>query len=337
MKWTLKQRCVVVLGLSTATAALCGWLRTPAEEVASREPSRARTQTRTVSAAAPALSAHKAEFHADQKEKRIRRMLERLVATLPQKDLLDRSAYFSQQVESLADEDVPLMLARLDETLRQSEFGVLLLRRWTQSDPLAAGTWALALNTGEERTAALQHVATLWAGQDLAAANAWASALSDAPARQTVLLALAEETVRTQPVEALDLAGRLAPGHERDRVTVRAFSEWATQEPVSAMRWLARVDDPVLQHQMMVALIPVLANVDGNSGAQLTVAWLKPGPEQERIAVAVAQRWVQESPAGAAEWVNRFPPGAMRLAALDNLDRITKLMNAAAAGLPDPR
>lgn len=318
-----KSRWLAVLGISTAAAVVCLWPGHEPVKMAPGEVGVAVAQGAERSAPVSGrVRKSVAEFHAEQKEKRIRRMIENVLANLPQKDLLQRSAYLTQQVESLADEDVPLILARLDEGLRQSEFGVLLLRRWAGVDPKAAAMWTEMLPPGEERNALLQQVATLWAEQDLAAANVWVSSLSDAEMRQTALQALAEETVRTQPAVALDMAGRLAPGQERDQLTIRALSEWATLEPVSAMRWMARVDDPVLQRQMMAALIPVIANMDGNSGAQLTVAWLKPGAEQERIAVAVAQRWAQESPSAAAEWVSRFPEGRMRMAAVDNLVKI---------------
>jgi hypothetical protein len=320
-----KSRWLAVLGLSTAAAVVClACLNRskPASSDAADFTPIVKPASDEVTRVTGRVRKPVGNFYAEQKEKRIRRMIENVVANLPQKDLLQRSAYFTQQVESLADEDVPLILARLDEGLRRSEFGMLLLRRWAEADPRAAATWALNLPVGDERNTLLQQAATLWAEQDLAAANVWVSGLSDAEMRQTVLLALAEETVRTQPVQALDMAGRLAPSPERDQLTIRALSEWATQEPVSAMRWLARVSDAGLQQQMQAALIPVIANVDGNSGAHLTVAWLKPGAEQERIAVAVAQRWAQESPSAAAEWVNRFPEGRMRVAAVDNLVKI---------------
>jgi len=320
-----KSRWLAMLGISTVAAVVCLALLNRSKPTSADAPDFSpivKPASDEVTHVSGRVRKPAAEFYAEQKEKRIRRMIENTVANLPQKDLLQRSAYFTQQVESLADEDVPLVLTRLDEGLRQSEFGVLLLRRWAGMDPKAAAMWAQTLPAGEEHKASLQQVATLWAEQDLAAANTWVSDLSDTEMRQTALQALAEETVRTQPAVALDMAGRLAPGQERNQLTIRALSEWATQEPVSAMRWMARVDDPVLQRQMMAALIPVIANVDGNSGAHLTVAWLKPGAEQERLAVAVAQRWAQESPEAAAEWVNRFPEGRMRMAAVDNLVKI---------------
>lgn len=318
-----RSRWWVVLGISITTAVICLW---PKE--ATVKPVNQSQQLPTLSKVAVNVSGSArvkrsaAEFQADQKEKRIQRILAGVAARLAQPDLVLRSEYFTQQVESLADEDVPLLFGRLDAGLQQSEFGVLLFRRWMTSEPATAVRWVETLPAGEARHAMLTQAALVWAEQDTKAAISWAQALADTEVKQQVLTTIADELVGTQPQEALQLTTQLVSGTAKQQVMSRALAEWAAQEPVNALRWMARVEDHASQLELRKALIPVIAAIDGDSGARLTVAWLKPGAEQERVAVAVVQRWAQTAPDAAAEWVNRFPVGAMRDAAVDNFTKI---------------
>jgi len=268
------------------------------------------------------------EFFASQKEKHIQRLLANILAALPEKDQLLRSDYLVRQVEMLVDEDVPLVLSRLDDDLRKSEFGTLLLRRWTVMAPADAAEWVLQFPSGEERDRLLQQVAIMWSNQDVKAAFAWGQNLSQEGNQVDVRMAMVEEAIRQDPASALEMANGLQHGTGRELLIIRALSEWAAREPVAALQSVASVTDPVWQQQLRAALVPVIAGFDGRSGARLAATWLTASPEQERVVVAVVQRWAQESPEAAAEWVDRFPAGSLRLAALDNLTRIWKLKDA---------
>ncbi len=320
-----KLRGALVMGTGVALLTVWSWVgdsavrRTVENETTlqhqSAEGSSARTSQR--------LRKPPEAFFAERKEKHIERLLAGIYAALPERDELKRSEYFLRCADGLANEDVPLVLQRLDDTLRGSEFGVLLVRRWAETEPAAAAAWAQEL--GGERDELLKHVASVWSNTDLNAATEWAKALVEGEGQQAALLAVTEETIRQQPASALELAASLTSETEREHVTIRALNEWATQEPVSALRWVASITDIKWQQQLKASLIPTVASIDGASGAQLTTAWLPAGSEQERTAVAVVQRWAQQSPEDAAAWVNRFPAGSMRLAALDNLKRIGSL------------
>lgn len=262
------------------------------------------------------------EFYAARKEQHIARMVQGVRSEMQLSGRLAQSEYFAQQVDSLAPEDVPLLWQRLDASLRQSEFGTLLFRRWTELDAHAAAAWATGLPMGEERDALLKQAALVWSAQDLKGAIVWSEGLVVASERQVIGITLAQESVRQDPFTALELAARLNPGTERDRLMLRAINEWAASEPVEALKWTAKIDDPAWQKEVRQSLIPVIASIDGEAGAQLAASWLLGGPDVERTVVAVVQRWAQESPEAAAEWVARFPAGPMRLAALDNLKRL---------------
>lgn len=274
------------------------------------------------SVAVSARSRRTAEFFAVRKEQQIQRLLTDIQKQFLTRDKLKQSEYYVQQVDALADEDVPLVLQRLDDELRRSEFGVLLLRRWTGINPAAAVQWVQQLPDDAEKNTLLAQAATVWSGADLNAAVSWVRQLPEGDAQQGALQAVAREVSRQEPFTALELANKLPPGTERDGLILRAIDEWAAREPVEALRWTAKITDPAWQQQVRASLVPVIAGIDGAAGAELTAKWLPPGPEQQKVALAVILRWAQESPEAAAEWVNRFPAGTMRLAALDNLKRL---------------
>lgn len=265
------------------------------------------------------------EFYAARKEQHIQRLLKGVGVELQNRDKLLQSDYLSRQVGVMAIEDVPLVWERLDEGMRQSEFGVLLLRRWAENDPFMAARWVQQLPAGEEKNLLLAQVAVAWCGQDIKGAVAWATGLPESASQSSAVMAVAEEAIRVDPFSALELTAQLAPGAERDQLTLRAINEWASHEPVEALRWTAQISDPAWQQQVRNSLIPVIASIDGAAGARLAGAWLGAGPEQRLVMVAVVQRWAQESPEAAAEWVKRFPAGAMRVAALDNLKRLEEV------------
>ncbi|HEY1172241.1 MAG TPA: hypothetical protein VGH19_12780 [Verrucomicrobiae bacterium] len=265
------------------------------------------------------------EFFAAQKEKHIERLLKGIMAELPERDELKRSEYFVRKVEELAEEDAPSILQRLDDQLRHSEFGTLLLRRWAASSPEAAALWVLGLPEGAEREELLIQAAIVWGGQDHKAASEWAGGLAEGVEKQKVLQVVVEETIRQDAPAALALLGALAPSFEREQLAVRALNEWATQEPVAALQWVATLSTQSEQQIYKAGMVPVIASIDGASGARLVTSWFSPGQEQQWMAVSVVQRWAQQSPEATAEWVMKFPEGAMRVAALDNLKRITDL------------
>jgi hypothetical protein len=327
-----KQRIALVFATGAILVSAWSWLRDDSLPMRRVEPEGAtwRNSTEYLPATTRHLRARKpaGEFFASQKEKRIQRLLANILAALPEKDQLLRSDYFVHQVELLADEDVPLVLQRLDDDLRHSEFGTLLVRRWTELSPKVAADWVHQLADGEGRDELMAQVAMVWSNLDINSASSWAQSLMKESDLTKVKLIVAEAVIRQDPSLALGLVSTLPAGPAKEQLTLRAVNEWTTYEPVAALRWVAGITDPVWQSRLRTAMVPVIASIDGNSGARLAVTWLPPGQEQERTAVAVVQRWAQQSPALAAEWVARFPAGSLRMAAMDNLERITRSNDA---------
>ena len=67
-------------------------------------------------------------------------------------------------------------------------------------------------------------------------------------------------------------------------------------------------------------------------GAYIAVNGLVAGEEQDRTAVSIVQRWVQNSPQAAASWVSQFPDIPLREAAVQNLLALWTAQDAEAAG-----
>jgi hypothetical protein len=279
-----KRWLALVLGASAALAVTGPWLGDASPQVIPKTVTLQQYQDGNAPLPAGSRFGKPAEeFFAARKEKHIQRLLANLIATLNESDQLKRSEHFLRRMEALADEDVPGILQRLDEHLRRSEFGILLVRRWAQADPGAAAQWVEQLTDGEERNGLLVQVATLWSNHDLAASAEWAKSLSDENSRQTALFAVTEEAIRQTPASALQLAGGLSAAPARQQLTIRALNEWAVQEPVAALQWVAAVTDPVWQQQLRASLVPVIATLDGRSGARLAAIWLPQGQNRSEL------------------------------------------------------
>jgi hypothetical protein len=85
----------------------------------------------------------------------------------------------------------------------------------------------------------------------------------------------------------------------------------------------------------------VVAAADSNppEAAAWAVQTMAPGAAQDRAVVAVVQRWAQQAPLQAAEWVAQFPDSSVGRSAIRSLVEIWSVEDPAAAsewlkGLP---
>lgn len=90
--------------------------------------------------------------------------------------------------------------------------------------------------------------------------------------------------------------------------------------------------DLILRHHLLAAVAVASAEQDGAAAAMLAVDGLVAGEEQDRTAVSIVQRWVQNSPQAAASWVSQFPDNPSREPAVQNLLTLWTVQDAAAAG-----
>jgi hypothetical protein len=194
-----------------------------------------------------------------------------------------------------------------------------------------AGTWAASLNDPATRRSALQAVAAVAAEQNLATATNWMGVLEREEDRQTVFQSIAYEAMRSDPMMALGLAAALAPSNDRDELLMQAARQWASADPYAAAAWVDKLPDETLRDQLLAAVFVADAKVDGEGAGANISKHLAAGPEQDRAAVAVVQRWGQSAPESAAAWVEQFPETPVKAAAIENLAAVWREQNPEAA------
>ena len=137
--------------------------------------------------------------------------------------------------------------------------------------------------------------------------------------KDAATLAVAYEAARKEPVAALELARSLPPNPDRDALLEHAINQWSAIAPAAAQAWVAQIADLSLKEHLLANVAIASAEQDPVKAANLAANSLEPGEAQDRAAVAIVQRWVQQSPNAAASWVIQFPDSNVRDAALENL------------------
>lgn len=235
-------------------------------------------------------------------------------------DLSRRDELCASLLEEAAGTDITTVLAELHRAgLGADDFTRCLLRRWAETDARAAAAWAEQLPAGDARAAALSEVAVEWANADLKSAAAWAQQLPEPAERQTALLDMANEVVRTAPMEALRLAVELPADANRDETIRRAAMEWAEQDGPGATEWAKQIADGALREKVMAAEAVAWAETAPEAAATFAVESLPSGRLLEDTVISIVQRWAQQQPTAASAWVEQFPPGELKLTALENV------------------
>jgi hypothetical protein len=232
-----------------------------------------------------------------------------LAAIEAETDPDQRSEALERTAESISDKDLRAVLHRLVplEGAGASELRQLLVRRWAETDAPAAAVWVAQLPEGAARHETLQQVAIAWANTDLTAAISWLYGLPDGDSKQAALLNTAYEAARAEPLIAVELARTLLATRERDDLIVHALSQWAATDFAGAADWAVQVADPSLRRQLLAAVAVASAEHDAPGAATFISKALEGGAVQDGAVVAIVNRWAQQSPRDAAQWVAQFP------------------------------
>jgi hypothetical protein len=89
----------------------------------------------------------------------------------------------------------------------------------------------------------------------------------------------------------------------------------AESDPEQALEW-ARGLGPSERSEAISRIAVVISTKEPERATTLIAEELPPGRPRDRAAVQVVQRWSQETPSAAAEWIGAFPPGEARSAGL---------------------
>jgi hypothetical protein len=210
-------------------------------------------------------------------------------------------------------------LPRLGQSDLAADLGQRLLRRWAASDGHAAAAWAVQLPAGPMREAALSDVAIEWANSGLSDAATWACQLPSPTERDAAALAVANEAVRSDPVEALGLAAEMSANPQRDQLIRHAAMEWAAQDGDAAASWARQITDPSLRDQVLADVATAWSDRDPVSAAGLAATEIPAGRPQSDAVVGIIERWAQQQPEQAADWVEKFPASELKPTAVANV------------------
>jgi len=223
-------------------------------------------------------------------------------------------------VDSLPASDIPFTFQCLAESGPAADQArQLLIRRWAESAPEAAAADALRIADASSQRAAIEQVVIAWANIDLPAAKQWLTDLPPGETRDAAARDLAYESARIDPLSAIGSAVSLLASEERDNLLCHISAQWASIEPRAAMNWAMQVSDEALRDRLLTSIATAAAKQDGVGAATMVAVAISPGAEQDRAAVAVAQRWAQSSPEAAAAWIQQFPTASLRSEAKQSL------------------
>jgi hypothetical protein len=192
------------------------------------------------------------------------------------------------------------------------------IRIRAQNDPRGFSEWAATLPAGANRRFALETSALTWGANDPSSAAAWAGKLSRAAERTQTLTHIANEAVRSDPHLALELA-RSLPEATMAEIVPRAAAEWAVTDPAAAADWASHISGSPLRAKTLAGIATAWSEQDPVAAATMVLRKLPAGRLQADTLVSIVQRWAQQSPADATYWVDRFPDGDLRDAAMECL------------------
>lgn len=200
----------------------------------------------------------------------------------------------------------------------------VLLPRLVAADPAAAGHLALAWEAGLLRDELLRRVIGLWAENDIGGTLTWLTSLLDSADRNLASAASTTQVARSDPAGALDLALALRVGLD-DGSFERMAQLWTEEHPADAVKWAINQPRGPVRDRLLARVAHVRAQQEPAEAARLVLDHMAPGTARDAAVLSVVRQWAIRDPAGAALWVDRFPPGPLHSQAVGELETARKL------------
>lgn len=229
-------------------------------------------------------------------------------------------AKMNQLIEDVAVEDIPGLLALVDETLSPDlrlKFRAAWLERWAGADAPAAFAYANSLKEKSEHAAALETVFGHWVDQDLATATKTVEALKG-DAKDPALNALVGAWMLKEPAAALNWG---IANDQHPAITNQLAIRMAETRPQDVWQWALSRTDPEEREGSLRQLAVIVAKSNPVEVATF-VASQEPGDSQLYIANEVVGSWAVKDPVAAAQWAMEFPDEGYRARAVGNIARI---------------
>jgi hypothetical protein len=151
-----------------------------------------------------------------------------------------RQAYENWQklIADVRPEDFPRVMVLIEKSSQRSvrdSARYTLLRRWAESDPGAAITYAAGLKGKAVHDNAIYAVLTTWSDKDPAAAEAWVRTLPPGQLREQAMNSVINGLAEKNPQAAYDLYKESIKS-QRDRGALyQIFASWAKMDPATAI------------------------------------------------------------------------------------------------------
>jgi len=119
------------------------------------------------------------------------------------------------------------------------------IRAWVNVDLASASHWAEQLAEGVERNSMMAEMGSFWAAtEDSKTVAAWLESLPEASSRDSALAGVAASKQRSDPHEAIRLAGTISDEKFKRETILQIARNWFFWSPLKAKAWVASADLP---------------------------------------------------------------------------------------------
>lgn len=187
-----------------------------------------------------------------------------------------------------------------------------LLPALVRMDAAAAARLVESLAPGSMRTESLRVVAQLWTSSDASGALAWSQRLPDARERECALGMVCNEIAVSDPALAVREVERVGLGEHTKAMLENLVQRWAERDFPAAKAWAMGRPGDKSREPMLARIALVQSSSAPAEAARFVVDEISSGPVQFEAVMSVIHQWATRDPAGAAAWVELFPPGELR-------------------------
>lgn len=159
----------------------------------------------------------------------------------------------------------------------------------------------LKLDDPDLRYRMLRGMLTRGGSSDQEGIAKWIAKLEDADLRARLIRDANQITFMNSTEDNLPLALLMPPGAEREKRLIELTSDWAGRDPVAALAWLKKHDEPKVALAVQAASLGAIAR-DEPQTAIANLAGIPAGAARDQAVDAITRGWAGRDPAQAAAW-----------------------------------
>lgn len=128
----------------------------------------------------------------------------------------------------------------LGQAYEQAEAMRPLAQEWARQNPASASSWVTSLEDPALQSQAALGLVTTWMTQDAQAASAWVASLPAGRTRDVAVAAMVQaQAARQDPASAARWAATIQDDALRQQVLPQLVQRWQVHDPAAAQAWLA--------------------------------------------------------------------------------------------------